>query len=302
MDSKQEARLSMYDAVISYCDANNPIVSTIPAFENAVDDLRDVFEDIQEAAQAEMQLIEGYAGDKAEQRLELGNLAASIAASVFAYASATGNTVLKEQANYPPSHFTRLKDELLGPACQNVHDLANANLVALADYGITAPNLTDLQTAIDNYGSAVAAPRNAISVRSSKGVLIKDFFKNGDDILKTRMDKLALQFKESNSEFYNAYKSNRVVVDAATSSTQVSGTVTSNAGGAPVDNVSVTVTDQSYTTTTDVNGNYKIKIPVPGVYELVFTRIAYVDQTIPNVILTLGENTDLDVVLQQLPT
>ncbi|MBI2729664.1 MAG: hypothetical protein HYX40_02735 [Sphingobacteriales bacterium] len=76
--------------------------------------------------------------DKAQRKAVLAQQAADIAAAVFAYASSISDNTLKEQVNYPLSYLQREKDELLGPACANIRNASNANLAALAPFGITA--------------------------------------------------------------------------------------------------------------------------------------------------------------------
>lgn len=301
MDSKQEAKLSMYDAVISHCDDNAGIVATIPAFQTAFNLFKDLYENIVSAAQSEMQLINGYALDKTEQRKFLSQSANEVASAVFAFASATDNTVLREKVNYTPSDFRRFKDELLTPACQIVHDAANDNIAELEPYGITAGKLSDFQEIINDYAAVAPAPRNAVSQRTSFAALIKDLFRQGDDLLKTRLDKLALQFQTSQTGFYNAYKNNRMVLDTGTSSTQVAGTVTASNGSGPVINAVITIGEQPYTATTGINGEYTIKTPVPGIYSLVFTATGFVTKTVNNIEVSLGDTTALDVVMDLVP-
>lgn len=291
----------MYDAVLTFCNGNAAIITTVPAFVTALASFQTTFDDLQTAAQAEIQAIAGVTIDKAEQRKTLVELATDMAASIFAFASATDNFILKEQVNLTFSDFNRLKDELLTPACQNVLDAANANSAALVVYGVTAAKITAFSTAITDYATAVPGPRNAVAQRSSAGTTIKELFKTGDEILKEQMDKLALQFKTANPEFYNTYKNNRIILDAATSATQVSGQVTVATDTAGISGATVTAEGTSYNSISNLNGDYTLKIPVPGTYNIIFTHPDYQTKTIANVVVTLGQSTKLNTELQPLP-
>lgn len=302
MNSKQEAKLNMYDAVLTHCENNSAIVATVPAFQTAVDAFEDIVDDLRNAAQNELQAISGYTQDKTQQRADLIELTLDVAGAIHAYATSVDNLVLKEQVKLVYSDLNRLKDELLGPACTNILDAANNNAAAIVPFGVTAAKITALDDAIEDYLSAVPAHRNAVSNRSSVGEQIKQLFKDGDALLKNQLDKLALQFKATEPNFYNSYRNNRIILDAATSSTQVSGVVTEQGTNNPLENVTITVVDQSYTTVTDSSGEYNLKIPVPGEYDIVFTKTGYQAQTFENVELTLGQNTDLDVVMNFIPT
>lgn len=297
MDNRNEARMNMYDAVINYCNANVPIVATIPAFQTALTAFTSKFSSIAATAQLEMQVISGVTLDKADLKKKLSQQAADIAAAVFAYASSVSDNKLREKVRYPYSKLVVMKDELLTPACQNIHDSANANIAALAPYGISAATLTSFQNAINNYTDSVPAPRNAASQRSAYAASLKTLFKEADSILKNQMDKIALQFKAANMLFYNTYKNNRIIVDAAASATQVSGNVTSSDGNNPVFNVLIAAEGTSYTATTDEKGDYTLKIPVPGTYNITFTHPKFQVFTEKEVTVALGKSSKLNVKL-----
>lgn len=302
MNSKQEAKLNMYDAVLTHCQANAAIVATVPAFQTAVDSFEDIVDDLRTAAQNELQAISGFTEDKTQQRADLIELTLDVAGAIHAYASSVDNLVLKDQVKLVYSDLNRLKDELLGPACSNILDAANANAAAIVPFGVTAAKITSLEDAIDDYISAVPAHRNAVSNRSSAGEQIKQLLKDGDNLLKNQLDKLALQFKSTHPNFYNSYRSNRVILDAATSSTQVSGIVREQGSNNPLSGVQVQVDNETYVTTTNSSGEYILKIPVPGEYNITFSKEGYQTQTQEEIEITLGQTTSLDITLNQNPT
>lgn len=302
MNSKQEARLNMYHAVIAYCDANNPIVLTIPAFDTALTSFRAKVSSIETTAQQEAQVISGVATDKNELRNSLCQQAADIAAVVYAFAASGNNNTLKEAVDFSKSDLRELRDDQLAPTCQNIHDAANTNLAALAPYGITAPMLSSFQDLIDDYSDAVPAPRNAAALRKTYAAALKTLFSEADEILKEQMDKTAVQFKTANEEFYNTYKNNRIILDPAVSSTQIAGVVRDQWTNNPVAGVAIQVDGESYATTTNGNGEYTLKIPEAGEFNITFTKSGYVSKTEENVEVTIGQETDLDVIINQIPS
>ena len=297
MTSRQEAKLNMYNAVVSYCGANSAIIASIPAFQSAFNDFQDIFESILETAQLESQNITGVAMDKTQLRTSVAEKTANVAAAVFAYAVSTNNNTLKERVNYSLTELLRLKDELLSPTCADISQAANDNIANLAPYNITAATLTDLNTTNGQYSLSVSAPRNAVSQRATYKTTIKNLFKEGDDILKKQMDKIALQFKTTNLEFYTTYLNNRVILDAGTSTTQAEGIITQTGTETAISGVAVQVVGQSYSATSNGSGNYKVKIPIPGTFSIKFSKAGFGDKTIDNVEITLGQSTSLDVQL-----
>ncbi len=101
---------------------------------------------------------------------------------------------------------------MLIPACSNIYNALNDNSKVLKTFGITAGNISDLQTAIDDYQAILVSPRNAITQRSAHGAAISNLFKQANDILKNQLDKMAVQFKTTAETFFVAYKKNRAIV------------------------------------------------------------------------------------------
>lgn len=301
MDSRNEAKLSMYNAVLTHIEDNTAITATVPAFATAAATLRTTYENIVEAAQQETLAITGITTDKSEARIALCNEAARIAAAIFAFASSISNNELKQQVNYPVSKLQNTNDELLIPVVNNISALATANLASLTTYGITATTISDFGDSIEDYQELIPNPRNAVTSRSAVRTSIINLFKEGDATLKNQIDKLALQFKTTEPEFYNTFKNNRIILDAATSTTHATGLITDSVTNQPIASVAIQVVDQPYTATGNSTGGYAIKIPVPGTYSITFTIGGYNTKTVTGVVITLGQSTTLNVQLVPLP-
>ena len=223
MNKQKEAKLNMYRAVAKHCNNNPAIIAAIPAFQTAITSLNTNIASILNAAQLEIQVISGITADKAQHKETLAQQASNIANAVFAYASSIANNTLKEQVKFSARKLLRIKDDLIVPTCLNIHEAANTNLAALAPYGITAAVLTSFNTAVTNYTAAISSPRNAVSLRTAYVKDLSNLFAKTDKLLKEQLDKLSVQFKTSHTDFYNAYKSNRIIIDPGVSSTQTKG-------------------------------------------------------------------------------
>ncbi len=301
MDSRNEAKLSMYNAVLTHIEANAVITATVPAFATVATTLRTTYNNIVDAAQQETLAITGITMDKTQARLALCNEAAGIAAAIFAYASSISDNEMKEQVNYPVSKLQNTNDELLIPVCNNILSIATTNAAAIIPYGVSAARVTAFEDIIEDYQNLIPNPRNAVSNRSAVRTSLKNLFKDADLMFKSQLDKLALQFKTTEEDFYNTYKNNRIILDAATSNTQATGTITDSVTNQPIPNVTINVIDQIYTATSNATGDYTIKIPVPGTYNLTFIAGGYNTKVQNGVVLTLGQSTTLNIQLVPLP-
>lgn len=240
MDARQETKLSMYDAVIQCCQANAAITATLPAFVTALNIFIGKVDSIKNAAQIGLKNITGVSLDKKQAKDILIKTTVTIANAMYAMATRNRNLILQQQVNTNYTKLHRTRDEQLPPACRIIYDLATANSVALVDYGITAATLVNFDTVINNYRQKIAAPRNAISLRSASVKSIADTFSQADQILKERMDHLIVLFKTTNVYFYNTYKNNRIIIDTPAARTKfkteienISASLSNATGGTP---------------------------------------------------------------------
>lgn len=297
MNSKLMAKLNMYDAVKTVCQDNAVTIATINAFKTTFDEFKDKIAAIKEVAQQKDMATQGAAADKKARKTSLCRIASAVAGAIYAYAATSGNNTLKQEVKFTNSQLMQTKDALLAPRCQNIHDLGAANLAALADYGINAAKLTELQAAIDAYAESAPKPRAAINKRAAKTATLPQLFKEADAILTERMDTFIGLFAAANPDFVATYQSARIIVDAPTTTTQLKGTVTSQSDGTPIDNATITIVEAAKTTKTDNNGNYLIKPLEIGTYTVTAAKTGFNNFQKSGVEVKLGQVNNLDVEL-----
>jgi hypothetical protein len=291
----------MYDAVIAYCNSNAALIATLPAFQTAFTNFQSIVGNIHSTVQLEANVITGITIDKSQLKANLGEQAINLASMIFAYASNANMNSLKEQVNFSPSEIKLMKDEMLVASCGNIRDAANANLAALADYGITAATIASFQGTMDAYTALISSPRNAVSQRASYAKTLTVLFKQADASLKNQMDKMALNFKTSFEDFYNTYKSNRIIIDPGTSTTQIAGTITSAANNQPVEGALVQLVGNGLSNTTDAQGNYILKSVAIGKQSVKITKAGFADDTIDNILVKLGKTATADAAITAMP-
>lgn len=214
MTNGQENKLSMYSVVTEVMDANSAIVGTVPALVTAKSAWVNKTLEIRQANLEQLKSTKGKTKDKAARKSLLVETGYAIAASVQAYAAENENNDLYELVDFPKSTLQRAEDEILEQNCQLIHDQANALVLDLLDYGVTAAKLTTLQGLITAWATQSQTPRGAIAGRKVATDSIPVLFKASDAILKKRMDKLMANFKVSEPTFYATYFAARKIVDA----------------------------------------------------------------------------------------
>lgn len=296
MNALQEATLNMQRVVEQHLDENNTIIKAVPAFETAFNKLKHLNAQITSAIGGQEVSRTGFARDKSTSKTELCNATLLIAKPTRAFATATGDNALRDEVDYTFNKLNRLRDDQIAPRCQIIRDRAAANLAALADYGITAEKLTDLQNKIDTYLAETPKPRSARADRSIKTADLSEFFRESKKALK-QMDDLIDNFTAANSEVVNKYKRLRKIDKPPSTTTQLKGIVTNKSDGTAINQAEITIVELTKTAKTNSLGNYSIKPAPIGKFTIRVTKSGFNDFEIFDFDIKLGGITTLNVEL-----
>jgi len=140
------------------------------------------------------------------------DMALRVAGALKAWASDTNNAPIRQEASINKTTFSRGRDDLRDDIAQQIHDLGNANVAALAPFGVTAATISALQTRIDVYRAAIGSPQAARAQKVTATSLLVNEFDRADMILADRIDGLIEQFKSTRTTFYSDYKNSRKIV------------------------------------------------------------------------------------------
>jgi hypothetical protein len=215
MNTKQQNKLAMYLATKAILDKNNAIWQPLPAFADGYAVLNMQVGIIQTLGQNQNLDTTGVAVDKRQAKFAMAQTAVGIALPVRAYAVKNKNNTLATEVDFVQSDITNARDADAVEHCQNIHDLANTNLAALATYGITAAKLTGLQTVIATFDGLKGLPRQNITTGKTATKQLNDAFDLADETLNEILDNLVGQFEEANPKFVSDYHNARVIVDLA---------------------------------------------------------------------------------------
>jgi hypothetical protein len=213
MTDRQENKMSMYHVVQDVCNKSKSVWSEMPAFEEAFGFFNECIKQIMETRLIQEGKTTGIAENKKNVEEKMIDLTISIGSAIFAYASVVGDIELKEKTYYTPSELQLSRDTILRDRCQLIHEETNKHIDSMGDYGVSTGDLEEFQMVIDNFTTLIAKPRNAIGTRVTATAKLVELFKQGDEILYNRMDKLAEKYRSSNKDFYLSYKNARIIVD-----------------------------------------------------------------------------------------
>jgi hypothetical protein len=210
MTKTQISKVTSYQTLKLVLDDadNQPIWNALPAFANGVNQLYGSINVLATLGQAQTADTTGIAGDKARLATSVINRAVIIAGAAGTFASATDNQTLAAKFNITPSKLQNLRDAQLDDAAQAIHDDADAlvakDAATMANYGLTAAKLTDLQSAITAYSAMVGSPRAAIAGKTAITAAIEAEIARADKLLNEQLDRLVLQFEADQPAFVSA--------------------------------------------------------------------------------------------------
>jgi hypothetical protein len=310
MTHKQESKYSMKLAVRDFFNKNATITATLPGYG--------ALYALYLANIAQIQLIReqqeidksGIKDNKDLLRVDLVTKAYDVGKKTEVYAKMNNNVILAKEVHYSETDLSKAADSKLKDRALLIYDRANANLAALATYGITAAVLTALKNAIDLFNASIPSTRTGKTETKAATDQLAKLFKSDDDLL-AKFDLLVEVVRLSQPAFYSAYKDNRKVIDTANGSLALTALITDAINGEGIKGAKATFVLQNGTNKvatakmekplvkiTALKGIFKIKSLADGIYIVTIEKTGFKTVTV-TVNIANGEMTVLEVKLER---
>jgi hypothetical protein len=225
MNAKQKNKLRMYKSSEDICVINTATWTPITAFGAAFVLYQNGIVEIENLHVKQEADLKGITENKNNKESALINSALIISKPMIAYANVINDPQLRQEVDYSEDTLKKSSDEDLQARCTIIKEKAAAHAAALVPYGVTAPMIASLGTALTDYQAVSTGPRSAEAVKKQQTADIELLFKSTDKILKGQLDQLMTLFKTSHPDFYGAYKNARIIVDLGGHVNTFSGTV-----------------------------------------------------------------------------
>jgi hypothetical protein len=203
----------MFSTVSAYMGKNNGVWSAVPAIGITVADLNAGIGAIDAADKKQGSPTGGATEDKEQARNAFEDKILFVADQLAALAAKNKDAALAGKVELTLSQLDKMPAETLEATGKRIKDLANANIAALADYGVLPADVTELDTLTTNFFGKKTAPREAVVDRKKETDIIPGLIADVRSILRNRLDKQMTAFKRSQPEFYAGYLTARVIVD-----------------------------------------------------------------------------------------
>ena len=215
MRQTQDDITTMFETTLVFLETKNNIWKNRPAFLRAVTSAKAGTAEIRGRSGKQQAPTEGVTEDKEQMRDDLEEKLSVVADALAALAEETKNAELAAKVELNRSVIDRLSASDLKLAAERVLEATAQNLVALADYGITATEQTDLAGAAELFANKKEKPREAIVGRRVETLSLPEAINRVRSIFRNQIDKMMTGFKRTEPDFYTGYFASRVIVNHA---------------------------------------------------------------------------------------
>lgn len=280
MKNEELSEMTMVMALSDYLAQNTSITNLVAPFSQYATTLRNALLQWQTLAEIQVADTKGIAQTKTMLRNSLAMASFEVGRKVCSYALSINNLKLFNECNISDTKLKRANDNMLKEYSQLIYDRANANLAALAPFGITAAIMTNLQNAINNYVASIPKPRIGISERKQATLQIKALHLTIKDVLK-KLDLLVDGMKYSQANFYNGYITCRKKINSSSRSIALKAKITDAETGEPIKAAKVLIEHTDGKTVfrkkASLQGGFIVKHMPEGKYKVTVSEVGYED-------------------------
>ncbi|MFT3739162.1 MAG: PEGA domain-containing protein [Breznakibacter sp.] len=312
MTSMQEDKLSMYYVVKGICEKYQSVWAANVVFAATYDLWVAKIPLIEQNRDVQTMETSGVTTDKKSKRAAMVEGVLFIAKRLQSYAHVAGDPEILESVRYSASDMKKARDTDVVGICNAVLTRANANVTALAAYGVTPALISESQAAITAYSATLSKPTAAKAQTKTATENLARLFKEADDLLVKRLDLDIELFKVTDPDFYSQYRTGRIIVSTGKSVAALLGSVTVAGSSETLKGVVFTFSPENggASKTASVagagtlvkksaqKGNFRILSMPEGAYMVTVKKVGYKDQVV-TVYVANGETTSLKIEMER---
>jgi len=206
-------RAEMLATTRTYLDANTAVWSAVPMINTMKNQLDEVILKISEHQEAQEASRIFLGSNKTALKKAVAEKADILNDVLAAYAGVEGDAALENKADRSYSDLYKLANQEFMTVIRETIKLLEDNVEAMADYGMSADQISDLKNSFDDFLAIHGQPRLYRVASSQATQALEDLFSQASELLSSRLDRIMKRFKNADPNFYRGYLSARVVVD-----------------------------------------------------------------------------------------
>lgn len=278
MKTKQTNKLNMHFALRNFKRRNEAEAALIPKFNENCDLLLQSTDELQALSEAQGKGRTGIKLDKDVLRRNLVDLCLKYSNKLAILSLQKENYTLLKEIQFRQSQFRNMKGTKVVEKAQLIYNSVQANLNELADQEITADTQKEFNEAIIAFNNFLSMPRTVIAERRKVTLRISEIFSVSDKYLKM-MDFAVESARKEHPDFYNNYKTARMLVDTGARSLAMKASAREIPAGIPLEGVVFifrnTGTGAELKKKTTEKGNFQIRSIKPGPWKVFVSKEGY---------------------------
>ncbi len=202
MDNKDQAKTNRLEATETFLLNNETVFSTDVAFKKLRAKVGDSKTEVAAKAAAAGINNTGFSQIKQDAKVDMAEEAATLSGYAYVYFDEIGRTDLSSQCHINITDYLSLADPAAASLAQAAHKLMSDHQTELDPEGVTAANLTALQTKIATFTNAQGTSGMVHQVSAADTASFKASIAVADDRI-AKLLILAKRYKKTAPEFYN---------------------------------------------------------------------------------------------------
>lgn len=208
------SKIKKYESIVEKLEKNQQVWQAIGAMQNAVNDIKNLLSLVNDEPQEKKKRgpAKKTEDEKASENLKknrrnsLNKKTATLAGSLYAYVIDAKESSIEKKDLVSSSQMNNKNDKQALITANQILEIAKAHTQNLMHYGVTEGELSDLATAITDFSQVAGRRKPVLAVEEKTKVNIPKIFKDIEDILEEKVDRLLLRFEDSHAAFYKSYK------------------------------------------------------------------------------------------------
>jgi hypothetical protein len=212
MNKNQSAQLDSLKLIVKESTDHPNSIAPIPKFGIIINRLGTICNKIDIFQIDQEKNLTGITDDTDVVHENMVDSTVEIAGAVYSHAHEMKNNTLMAKVNYKLTAVERMtQTELIVAGGVVLEEAEKIPTAILANEGITPEELTAYKQLIPNYKAVKSSNKEAVIDRSGTTETLSSLFKEASALLKGQLDRLALQLKRKDPDFYRRYKTARKV-------------------------------------------------------------------------------------------
>jgi hypothetical protein len=212
MNKYQTAKHDSLKLIVKESKNNPESIAKVPKFGIVVNRIEEICNEIEPHQIEQEKNLTGITVDKDIIVENLTDSTVEISGAVYSYAHDINDNALMARVNYKSTRLESMsQSKLVAVAGVVLEEALKIPTTDLANEGISGEDLTAYQELIARFSVVKSSKKEAVIDRSGTTKKLNNLFKEASSLLKDKLDRLAVQFKRKDPEFYLKYKAARSV-------------------------------------------------------------------------------------------